>query len=128
MPLTLLCEVEASSEEQISWRSLPESSLDVTGELTFEAAPAGRGTELRLWMRLRPPGGAPSMALAPLWRRLARYQLGRELQRARQLLEAGEIATARMLPDGTSPLALPAGQKTPRKRVSPDSDMERNPL
>jgi uncharacterized membrane protein len=82
--------------ERLAWESdgdgpIPMSGGPVRVKVGFSDAPGGRGTEVRLTLQL--PGGPISGGLERLFGPALEAQLRESLRRARQLLEAGEIAT-----------------------------------
>lgn len=96
--------------QRLAWVSRPESQIRCDGDVRLVPAPDGRGTEVHAEIALTPPGGRPAMILAPLFRRVARYQLGQEFHRLQQILETGEIATAAMRPERRLEERAPAEQ------------------
>jgi uncharacterized membrane protein len=76
----------------ISWKSLPGSDLDSTGSVHFRPAPGGRGTEVRVCLKYVPPAGKLGAKVAELFEEDAGCQAREDLQRFKQLMEAGEIA------------------------------------
>jgi uncharacterized membrane protein len=141
-PFTLAWDAEIVddvADRRILWRSLPGSRVDHAGYVELSDAPAGRGTEVHVGLRYRPPGGALVTApLRGLLRRLARHQLDAELRRLRQLVETGEIATgahhrgARSAAEerfAVAAAAAPAGLAAPtparRPRGTPTSHLPR---
>lgn len=90
-------EITERTSDRICFATTEDSDLHLEGEVRLHEAPGDRGTEVRLSMRVSPPGGPAAMALAPMMRRLGRHQLGQEMARLKQLLESGEIATSEML-------------------------------
>jgi len=80
--------------ELIAWESLPGADLQSAGSVRFESAPGDRGTQLTLTLLYRPPLGRLGALGAKLLNRSPEHQLREDLRRLRQLLEAGEMATA----------------------------------
>jgi uncharacterized membrane protein len=80
--------------EVIGWRSLEGSDVDVGGSVRFEAAPANRGTVVRVSLQYNPPGGYIGAAIAKLVGSSPAALIEEDLRRLKQLLETGEIATA----------------------------------
>lgn len=74
--------------ERIAWRTLEGSDLDHRGEVTFRAAPGGRGTEVRVEISAGSRGGAVGAAIA---RAFAGPQVKADLRRFKQVLETGSI-------------------------------------
>jgi uncharacterized membrane protein len=77
----------------ISWASVEGAEVDNAGFVRFQAAPAGRGTEVKVVLEYTPPGGMVSTAIAKLFGEEPEQQIGDDLRRFKQLMEAGEIAT-----------------------------------
>ena len=73
----------------IGWRSLPEADVVSAGSVTFNAAPEGRGTELRVKLQYQPPGGKIGAAFARLFGEEPSQQIREDLRRLRQLMETG---------------------------------------
>lgn len=76
------------------WRSLPGSQVHHHGAVRFLAAPAGRGTEVRVGIEFLPPGGIAGRVIARLTRRIPEHQVEEDLRRLKQVLEAGETPIA----------------------------------
>jgi uncharacterized membrane protein len=86
------------------WRGEPGALLsEISARL--DPAPGGRGTELRLLVRARPPGGYPGAIAARWLRGFAERVLGARLGRLKQHLESCETAIARPQPEGARSLA-----------------------
>lgn len=77
----------------ISWASVEGADVDNSGFVRFQPAPAGRGTEVKVVMEYNIPGGTIGAAIAKLFGEEPEQQVGDELRRFKQLMEAGEIAT-----------------------------------
>jgi uncharacterized membrane protein len=92
--------VEDRENELISWRSLPGSEIENQGLVCFQAAPAGRGTEMRVELLYRPPVGRLGVAFAMLFGEEPEQQIREDLRRFKELMEAGEIATTDGQPHG----------------------------
>ena len=80
--------------ELIAWETLPGGDLASKGTVHFEPAPGGRGTEVKVLFRFWPPYGKLGLWAAKLFQKAPEQQLKEDLRRLRQLLEAGELATA----------------------------------
>lgn len=80
--------------EVIAWQSTEDAPVPNSGRVTFRDAPGGRGTQVELRIAYDPPGGAVGQMAAKLFQREPNIQARRELKRFKQLMEAGEIATA----------------------------------
>jgi len=86
--------------ELIAWRSLPGADVENAGTVRFQAAPGGAGTEIRLDMEYKPPGGAVGVTLAKLFGEEPRQQVEDDLRRFKQVLEAGEVMRSDGSPEG----------------------------
>lgn len=86
--------------ELIAWRSLEGSDVDNAGSVRFEAAPAGRGTVVRVVLKYDPPGGTLGAAVARLFGENPEQQIDDDLRRFKQVMESGEIATTAGQPSG----------------------------
>jgi len=92
--------VEDVPNERISWRAIPSGSVTVNGTVTFESAPGGRGTIVRVQFEYDHPGRTPA---APLSKFIGKHpgQIAyKSLRRLKQLLELGEIVTTEGQPAG----------------------------
>jgi uncharacterized membrane protein len=103
-PLGMTVEWDAEVTEdipnqQISWRSLPGADVDNAGTVRFQRAPHDWGTEVRVEMSYRPPGGVIGDKIAHLFGEGPRQQVRDDLRRFKQLMETGEI----VLSEGTLP-------------------------
>lgn len=86
--------------ELIAWKSIPEAQIPNTGEVRFQDAPAGRGTEVHVHLTYNPPGGAAGAAVAKLLGGEPDQTVREDLRRFKRLLETGEIATTDGQPSG----------------------------
>lgn len=77
----------------IAWASVEGADVDNSGFVRFQPAPGDRGTEVKVVLEYSIPGGAVTSALAKLFGEEPEQQIGDELRRFKQLMEAGEIAT-----------------------------------
>ncbi|GAP93785.1 SRPBCC family protein [Leptolyngbya sp. NIES-2104] len=77
----------------IAWASLEGADVDNSGFVRFTPAPGDRGTEVKVVMEYEIAGGRLTAALAKLFGEEPEQQVGDELRRFKQLMEAGEIAT-----------------------------------
>jgi uncharacterized membrane protein len=85
---------EDRPNELIAWRSLEDSTVPNRGSVRFDPAPGARGTELRVELSYDVPGGRVAQLVAKLLGEEPEQQIGEDLRRLKQLLEAGEIARA----------------------------------
>lgn len=84
----------------LAWRSLPGAKVEQAGRVEFEELASGRGTEVRLKMIYRMPGGIFGSSLATLLGVEPEQQMRENLRHFKMLMEAGEIATTRGQPHG----------------------------
>jgi uncharacterized membrane protein len=84
----------------IAWSSTENAQIDNSGFVRFQAAPPGRGTEIKVLLEYNPPGGVLTAAIAKLFGEEPEQQLGDDLRRLKQVMEAGEIATTEGQPSG----------------------------
>jgi uncharacterized membrane protein len=82
----------------IAWRSLEGSQVNTAGSVHFTPLEGGRGTEVRVTLKYDPPGGALGSWLATAFGQNPERQIRDDLRRFKQLVEAGEIALARLRP------------------------------
>jgi uncharacterized membrane protein len=86
--------------ELIAWRSLPNADVDNTGAVSFERAPGGRGTMVRVELSYRPPAGKTGATVAKLLSQSPEKQVTVDLLRFKQMVETGEIARTEGQPAG----------------------------
>lgn len=92
--------VQDEPNHLIAWTSADDAAVENSGFVRFQPATGGRGTEVKVVMEYNPPGGAISAAIAKLFGEAPEQQVGDELNRFKQLMEAGEIATIAGQPQG----------------------------
>lgn len=86
--------------EEIAWRTLDDSGAAHAGSVRFEAAPAGRGTIVRVSLHYSPVGGALGLGLVRLLGHDPQARIREDLRRFKQVMETGEIPTTRGQPTG----------------------------
>jgi uncharacterized membrane protein len=79
----------------IAWSSLPEAGVRNSGRVEFADSPDGRGSIVRVTLAYDPPGGAVGKLIAKLFQQEPKIQARRDLRRFKQLMETGEVSTAR---------------------------------
>ncbi|AEY90338.1 cyclase/dehydrase [Streptomyces hygroscopicus subsp. jinggangensis 5008] len=84
----------------IAWRSVDGADIDNSGEVRFEPAPGGRGTEIRVTLRYDLPGGALGKAVARYFGEEPHQQLDDDLRRFKQIAETGEVVRSEGAPGG----------------------------
>lgn len=87
-------------DQLLAWRSVENADIDSAGTVSFERAPGGRGTILRVELQYKPPGGKPAAVLAKLSGRAPEQMIGEELRRFKWLIETGVIPTTVGQPSG----------------------------
>lgn len=87
--------IDDRPNELIAWTSIEGAAVEHSGFVRFKPAPADRGTEVKIVIEYNPPGGLLGAAVAKLFGEEPEQQIGDELNRFKQLMEAGEIATTK---------------------------------
>lgn len=87
----------------IAWRSMEGASVRNSGSVEFIDSPDGRGTVVRVTLAYDPPAGAVGRLIAKLFQKEPKVQARQDLRRFKQLMETGEIATAK--PPAAAPRA-----------------------
>jgi uncharacterized membrane protein len=86
--------------EEIAWRTLDDSGAAHAGSVKFEAAPAGRGTIVRVSLHYSPLGGTLGAGMVKLLGHDPQSLIREDLRRFKQVMETGEIPTTRGQPAG----------------------------
>jgi uncharacterized membrane protein len=79
----------------IAWQSLEGATIRNSGRVEFLNSPDDRGTVVRVTLTYDPPAGAVGKLIARLFQKEPKVQARQDLRRFKQLMETGEIATAR---------------------------------
>jgi uncharacterized membrane protein len=79
--------------EEIRWRSLPSSDVDVSGIVRFSQANVDRGTLVQVVSAVEPPAGALGEAVAKMFGKDPSFMMRQDLRRLKALIETGEIPT-----------------------------------
>ena len=77
--------------EVIGWQSLPESDVVTAGSVNFDSTYDGHGTEVSAHLQYAPPAGKAGALVARLFGREPSQTIREDLQRLKQVLEAGEM-------------------------------------
>ncbi len=85
----------------IAWTSAEGAEIENSGFVRFQPATGNRGTEVKVVMEYQPPGGVIAATFAKLFGEEPEQQIGDELNRLKQLMETGEIATIEGQPKGS---------------------------
>lgn len=88
--------INAVENKVIGWRSLPGSDVVTAGSVKFDAARGGRNTQVTVHLQYAPPAGRVGAAVATVAGREPSQTIREDLRRLKQLLEAGEVARARL--------------------------------
>ena len=88
------------ADELIAWRSTENADVPNAGSVSFKAAPAGRGTVVKVNLEYNPPAGALGAAVARLLGEEPNLQVAEDLRRFKSLMETGEIPTIAGQPQG----------------------------
>ncbi|HKP87665.1 MAG TPA: SRPBCC family protein [Blastocatellia bacterium] len=83
--------IDDRPNQLIAWRSLEGADVDNYGTVSFDRAPGGRGTEIRVEVEYNPPGGALGAGIAKLFGEAPEQQIKGDLRRLKQVLEIGEV-------------------------------------
>jgi uncharacterized membrane protein len=91
--------------EMIAWRSLPGGDVDTAGSVHFKPLEIGRGTQVTVNLKYDPPAGKVGAWVASLLGQDPARMIAEDLQRFKQLIEAGAAST----------MGQPAGNASPTK-------------
>ena len=84
----------------IAWGTDRGADVPNAGSVRFKRAPGDRGTEVKVSLDYKPPGGRFAAYLAKLFGEEPDKQVREDLRRFKQLMEAGEIPTTEGQPRG----------------------------
>ena len=108
------------ANQRLAWRSVSHAEVPNSGEVTFQPAPGGRGTEVRVRLTYEPPLGAAGNAVARLLGEEPRQQVTDDLRRFKQVLETGEVVRSAGSPEGVRSGRLPT-QRPGRPETNEES-------
>lgn len=94
--------IKDEPDRLIAWNALENADIDNCGFVRFQPATGDRGTQVKVVLEYQPPGGALTDAIAKLFGESPTEQIGDELNRFKQLMETGEIATTEGQPQGSN--------------------------
>jgi len=86
---------EEVEDSVLAWESAEGADIKNAGRIEFRDGPPGRGTEVTATIVYEPPGGDVGKLIAKLFQKEPKIQARRELRRFKQLMETGEISTAK---------------------------------
>ena len=101
---------EERPNERLAWRSLEGADVPNYGSVTFEPAPGGRGTTVKVDLRYEPPGGVIGATLAKLFGEEPGQQVQEDLRAFKQLMETGEVVQSEASVKGGGAAQPPAGR------------------
>lgn len=81
-------------DQLIAWRSLPGSDVTTAGSVNFDSVRGGRETQVTVALQYSPPAGKAGALVATLFGREPSQTIREDLRRLKQILEAGEVASA----------------------------------
>ena len=84
--------VAEEANRRIAWKSSASSSVPHSGQVLFKEAREGYGTEVTVVMAYDPPAGVFGALFAKMIGGEPAAQVGEDLRRAKDLLEAGETS------------------------------------
>jgi uncharacterized membrane protein len=85
--------ISERATEEIKWRSLPGSDVEVDGVVRFRPATGNRGTLIEVISVVIPPAGELGRAVAKVFGKDPSFMMRQDLRRLKALMEAGEIPT-----------------------------------
>lgn len=77
----------------IAWKTVGDPDVAHAGSVHFSAAPAGRGTVVRIVLDYEPPAGATIARIAHVFAHAPEQLVAEELRRFKRLAETGEVIT-----------------------------------
>ena len=86
--------IDDQPNSRIAWRSVEGSGIQNSGSVTFQRAPGGRGTLVRVQVEYDPPGGGVGASIAKLFWKEPGQQIETDLRRFKQVIETGEIVNS----------------------------------
>lgn len=92
--------VAEEENRRLAWRSVDDAAVDNAGEVLFDDAPGGRGTEVHVHLSYRPPAGIAGIGVAKLLNPVFEQMVKEDLRRFKHVMETGEIPTTEGQPTG----------------------------
>jgi uncharacterized membrane protein len=112
--------------ELIEWRSVSAAGAESQGTVTFEEAPGGRGTEVKIRFNYKPARGLLGYAVASLGNKIVAQQVNEELRRYKRILETGVLATIEGQPSARESAPAEAKRRlgpAEKKRLALEGDV-----
>ncbi len=78
-------------DKVIAWRSVGDTATPNAGYVHFEEEPAGHGTVVKVALEYSPPAGVVGAAVAKVFHEEPNQQVGEDLRRFKEIMEAGEV-------------------------------------
>jgi uncharacterized membrane protein len=100
---TVSWEAEVVADERgkrMAWESLPDAEVKNAGHVHFAEAPRGDGTEVRVQLSYRPPGGKAGALVGHLLNPANEQMIKDDVRRFKNLMEAGEVPRLNGQPTG----------------------------
>jgi len=85
--------VDDREDRAIAWQTIGDTGFEHEGSVRFNPAPNNLGTEVKMEIRSRFPGGPFGNAIARLIGRSPDDYISKTLHKFKQLMETGEVAT-----------------------------------
>ena len=111
--------VEEVPNERLLWRSVAEATVDNAGEVRFQDAPPGRGTEVHVTIRYSPPAGQLGKSVANLFQPAFRQMIKEDIRRFKRIMETGMIPSNEG-PSGREPERINPALRQPIDRPQTD--------
>ncbi|MEO6391074.1 MAG: SRPBCC family protein [Pyrinomonadaceae bacterium] len=112
--------IQDKPNELIAWQSLDGSEVPNAGSVRFQPGPKGRGTYVRVTLNYAPPAGQVGAIIAELFGFDPAQLIKEDLQRFKQMMEAGEVATTEGQPSGRAADTDSADESKQATRGTPD--------
>jgi uncharacterized membrane protein len=102
---------EDRPNQRLAWRSLEGADVPNYGSVSFEPAPGGRGTVVKVDLHYEPPGGLIGATIAWLFGEEPGQQVQEDLRAFKQLMETGEVVQSEATVKGGGAAQPPAGRR-----------------
>jgi uncharacterized membrane protein len=102
---------EERPHERLAWRSLEGADVPNHGSVSFEPAPGGRGTVVKVDLRYEPPGGVIGATIAWMFGEEPGQQVQEDLRAFKQLMETGAVVQSEATVKGGGAAQPPAQRR-----------------